>query len=940
MSETELGREPVELLALTVPKCANKFGCAPCMAGLGLVDTSDLTVNFAQEGGDSGYGALDATETVDFDGVTVEATGTDGRFSYSGATGFSGDDYRYITLDVTAVSDGMDFTQGLAGGGISYASGAGSFSSDRVMSPVNTTTGFRGIRDLTNVAAGKRLQLVYDAADSTNYATDWQGQTITGLQFDLENVIGSAVKVHSIVASADNPIDSQGSECYNTRGTCLDVDNFQARPLAHLTPTEVWAQGETGSHSYSSDSYYLFEADLRIPNDPSGLVFEIGGSGTGIYVGFTSGNLVVRCGDGSASDSATTAKVDVDPSSIEGKQGTLICDFRANGTDNATSKVWFFDVLERTVMLLGEDESASPPANAFGANDYGVGTTVSGLPATEDSSDFNGTIIAARFYSGQREFVDGDTDPYRTTLYFDDGRKAKPSDDIYIMPALSSVSTVPTKINISSADPAYNPLGRRSSVTAALLDFPHTDFSIDPYCKDRSYTPLEQGTFWPRWLVRNKFEKTRALSRVYAGYNGEALSAMRTRSYFLDRINYDGGNVASAVMRDYLALTGFSRAQVPPASTGKLESDMDASQVTMELAGDVTDEYPTAADVRIDEEILNYTGRSYDSGTDITTFTGLTRGTDGSTAASHSTDEGVQICRRYTDARIDTVLEELLIDDSTIPQSLVDIEAFTSEYDDTLSAYQLTTLITQPTSVSKLIGEISLQCAFYLWWDERAQKITMQAIKPLDTVDATFTQESNIIGGSFPSEEKPKERVTTLSFFYNPRDWARDLDDPINYKNQLVAANSSNQDADQYKDLPELREIQSRWLTTEAQANQTASRIAVRYEDVPKYVSLSVDAKDRQYWVGNFATISHDGLQKADGSRDTTRRWLIIEADEVQAGHKQNLTLVDVTLDGRIYKITENSLTTYDADLFADGNGYITDDDGNNPDNTRGATIG
>jgi len=176
--------------------------------------------------------------------------------------------------------------------------------------------------------------------------------------------------------------------------------------------------------------------------------------------------------------------------------------------------------------------------------------------------------------------------------------------------------------------------------------------------------------------------------------------------------------------------------------------------------------------------------------------------------------------------------------------------------------------------------------------------------------------------------------------YYNPRDFAGDLRSPVNFKNQLVVSNSTAQGIDRYGKLPQTREVFSRWLTTQAQMNQTGSRYSLRYAEVPLYVDFLIDAKDRSIWVGDFITISHDVLTTPQGERDARRRWLVIEAEEVEAGHAQRLLCVDITLDGLIYLITENGIGTYTRELFDARNAFIADNAGLNPDGSLGATIG
>ena len=83
------------------------------------------------------------------------------------------------------------------------------------------------------------------------------------------------------------------------------------------------------------------------------------------------------------------------------------------------------------------------------------------------------------------------------------------------IPAIKSISTRPTKI-----DPAKG-VAIRESRTLAVLDFPHHDRGLDPYVGTRGYVPAETGTFWGKWLARNKYYTGRA-ARVIDAYVSDA----------------------------------------------------------------------------------------------------------------------------------------------------------------------------------------------------------------------------------------------------------------------------------------------------------------------------------------------------------------------------------------------------------------------------------
>lgn len=724
-----------------------------------------------------------------------------------------------------------------------------------------------------------------------------------------------------------------GFECFNRRNGCQAVNSFQARPLAHLTPDRILLEGETGTTDFNGETFYIIEVDLFIPLDPDGVVFNISTFiSNGLYIGFSAGDLVVRAGNSSA------ARFAIDSLSYEGKSYSLIAVLNYDSGVNCTVTVYLFDPIELELTLLGSATSAGDPISLFLDTDYGVGTSTTTVPTGESVEDYNGAITNLRMYDAQSADLFPDQDAYRTRYWFDDGRKAKPADDLYIRPLLQNVSTVGSRLNLTGADDRYEPLGRRAFMEVNFTDAPDSDNFVDPYRLTRPYDPSKRGTFWKKWLAREKFGKTRALIRRYTGYRGQRIVDMRRQTYVVDRVS-GGRGTFNIKARDVLALTEFSKVQIPAPTDGQLDADLTDAATTLVMAGDVTTQYTATGTLRINEELITYTSCSYDVTDDQTDFTGLTRGTDGSIAAEHDVGDNVQLCKRYTNVRVKDLLTEWLVTDAEIPAQLVDLDKIVTEDDENLASYNnLSTVLSVPTGVDRLIGELAESCSFYVWWNERSQLIDMQAIKPLTDVDATFTDSANIIGDTLSLEERPKERISTVSIYYSPRNFAGELDDPLNFKNQSIIASSAGNDLDQYAKLPQARTVFSRWLNNEATANQTGVRFINRYADVPIYTSLMLDAKDRQYWVGNFISLNTEELLTTEGLPDI-RRWLIIEAEEVEAGHMQRVVLSDITLDGQIYVITPNDQGTYTAEAFAQRLAFITDNNGLNADGTEGATI-
>src|SRR5690606_24169738 len=177
-------------------------------------------------------------------------------------------------------------------------------------------------------------------------------------------------------------------------------------------------------------------------------------------------------------------------------------------------------------------------------------------------------------------------------------------------------------------------------------------------------------------------------------------------------------------------------------------------------------EYPAPGTVRINDELMTYTGVNTVSESEIE-LTGVTRATDGSSADSHEAGDRVQICLRYVDYRVDGLAYEWLMQFGDIPAAWIDLADWDAEASLWLQQFELTGLITEPTGVTDLLSEITEQCLFYIWWDERQQKIKLEAIKPpIFQVVPKINDNSNIIADSAAVTQEPKGRVSQVWVYW------------------------------------------------------------------------------------------------------------------------------------------------------------------------------
>lgn len=750
----------------------------------------------------------------------------------------------------------------------------------------------------------------------------------------VEIVLPKCANVYGVAPCTATLGGSQ--KCYNCRATCQDPDNYRDTPDRHLAADVTKANDETiTSAELTRTADIFFGVEVRFASNPDGIIWEQGSGVAGAYLGVTSGNLIFRAGDGGTPPSANIGRISVDASQFAGKSVWLYgdIDFVAAGT--CTVRLWVFDPVDLTLTLLGTDTWTDVDAVWASPNNGAIGRVQGVMVGGESTDNWNGGISGAYFYDSQKAPADM-SDSFSQHLYLGRGVKGEPRDR-YILPCLGSLSALGARINLNGADGNYEPLGRRATLDFTCSDFTHSDITQDPYLSDRTTRPEDSGTFWRKWMVRQKFGRVGATVKVHDGYAGQKFADYKTRSYVLDSVAFNEDAV-SFHCRDVLSRTEFRKAQVPAVSNATLSADMTDSATTFTASGDFTGEYPASGTVRINDEIMTYTSIAYSD--PDTTWSGVTRGTDGSSASDHETGDLIQVCRRYTAEAITDVLTELLVDDAQIPAQLVNLSGIASEVGAYLDAYSLSTLITEPTAVSELVGKLSEECSFYVWWDERAQVIDLRAIRAVGAADvvADWSYENNIIANSMKVDDKPKQRLNVITFYFNPFDWTGDLGKASNFKSALKVVNGTTSLPEQYGNTLQTREVYSLWLTTEALANQTASRLSIRYADVPQFATFYVDAKDRDVWLGDVVTVSHPMIVDQFGAR-VVRRWLIIEAEEVVPGHTVKYVAADITLDGTIYYITDNSVTTYTAELFAEGNAFITDANGLNPDGTEGATI-
>jgi hypothetical protein len=485
------------------------------------------------------------------------------------------------------------------------------------------------------------------------------------------------------------------------------------------------------------------------------------------------------------------------------------------------------------------------------------------------------------------------------------------------IPCLRSVGIQPTELK-----PGFG-LSTRGRVAITLQDFPHHDRGIDPYVASRDYDPSTRGTFWRKWIARNPYYSGRVL-KVYTGYLTDPfdLGEFESRTYLIESFSGPDsrGNV-QIVARDVLGMIDSEKAVAPKPSRGVLSADITAIDASATLLpsgiGDL--DYPSSGTVRIGSECIAFTRSG-----DVLTLT--SRGTDGTEKASHSEGDSVQVCRRYTDQRIDDVVREMLVDDAGMPSEYIDAVEWAYQVDTFLPGHLVTALITEPTGIRKLIDEICRVFLLDVWGDEVDDKVRLKALAPPEDLPDLLTDEANLIAGSLTQKDVSDKRRSQVWVFYGQRDPTRGLEDDSNYSTVYIAIDADAESPAEY-DESRIEKIYSRWYSTAADAQRAGVRMRARLRDTPKEIEGMLDAKDLAYRTGGCVRLLTDQIVDETGApkeitvKITRQQWR-------QQGHTLAITAIDESFYGRYARMTPDTMDDYSDASDEDRSfyGFIAED--------------
>src|SRR5690606_38842638 len=304
----------------------------------------------------------------------------------------------------------------------------------------------------------------------------------------------------------------------------------------------------------------------------------------------------------------------------------------------------------------------------------------------------------------------------------------------------------------------------------------------------------------------------------------------------------DATDRVTITAKDVLKLADDERAQAPRPTQVVLQDDVEeeaTSFVVKPLFGTtVGAELPASGYVRVGKEVMKFTR----SGSTMN----VQRAQFNTEAESHDAGDSVQLCLQYEGERVQDIVYDLLVNYGNVPAGFIDKAQWDAEANVWLAGYNLSTLITEPTGVNKLLSELSEQCLFFIWWDEEQQTIPWSVLRPPEDEPVSVNDVENFVAGSIGRKDEPKDRVSQVIIYYSQINPVEKLDEESNFARIRVRRDVEAEAEEQYGET-RIRKIYSRWFDADNDAItlSTGTRLLNAYRDNPKFITFSLDAKDR-----------------------------------------------------------------------------------------------
>jgi hypothetical protein len=482
----------------------------------------------------------------------------------------------------------------------------------------------------------------------------------------------------------------------------------------------------------------------------------------------------------------------------------------------------------------------------------------------------------------------------------------------------NGITAFTSSVNISGANPSLGAFGRRATVTVNLKDFVDDDIWFDKYQLERvsgaaqfsgiGYNPKDKGTHFTKLKARWPFYSGRQLRVVDAFIEEDGtLTVDKTRSFIITTVDgpdSDGSFTFNG--KDILSLADDKKALCPVASRGKIDADMLATgtpTVNLTPAGIGDAEYPASGWATIGSEVVSFT-RVADA------FTVTARALYGTVGSTHSVGDTVQVAKNIVDQRVDDVIYDFLVNFAKIPASYIPlVTKWQPEINKWLNNLKIDTIITKPTGVGQLIGELA-DLGLSIWWDDVLQEIGLMSTHPVDA-DLIFpiSDRNNI--KKIDQEDKDEDRITQVHFYSKQSNPTQDYKSKSNYDQINVLIDTDAEGANSYNETT-VKEVFCRWLNNGADAivRVLSLRLLKRLNTPPRMYTILLDYADDN--IALTDVIELDSRISTDATGNLVKELLqVVRKTQKKSGHEVEITTQSFNYNGRYGQIMENTAPVY-----------------------------
>jgi len=513
-----------------------------------------------------------------------------------------------------------------------------------------------------------------------------------------------------------------------------------------------------------------------------------------------------------------------------------------------------FKIIAKDMLKLADGDRALAPAVSQGYTvaDMTAAQTTLTLSPTGAGADYPATgyvaIGGSEICSFSHQAIEGtDTDPYTKLLLHFEGPDGLPA-AIDTSPANHGAGTVGGTTQI---DTAFKKFGTSSMLFGTGgITFPnHADWEMG------------SADFTIEWWERRSAVTSGApaISRDAAGINQAFLLGYSNGTQLTAYMTSAAGtwNIANALVIGAIELSVWHHWAITRSgstfrsfrdgvltNTWSSAAALLASSAALSVGNYAGTILPGNMDeIRISKGIARWTAAftpptaPYESGSTIASdVLTITRGQLNTVASTHSAQDRVQLCLRYSGVSPDLIIADLLQTYAAVESIYIPVDDWETEIHSHLNRLYTAT-IAQPTAVNILISELIEQAGLAMWWNDRDQEIGLMVLRGMVFTNYLFN-EDNIILDSLQVNDQPDKRISQVHTYFGQINPLTSLTDKANYRSSSIISDAQSE-ADYGS--PAIKEIFSRWIPQlgRSVADRLGGIQLARFKDAPRKIAFN-----------------------------------------------------------------------------------------------------